>query len=108
MSINSVQYFIVVKNCSTIWTVSSSRMSIASVGTRRAFLDPVSIMVIEVHLETKDSALAPPKSKGANWVRSWFISKVTIGVSGVRVITASCVVATSRQASSQVLSSLEL
>ena len=89
MSTNSVQYFIVVKNFSTIGRVSSSRMSIVGVGTRGTLLDPISTMVIEVLSKIKGCAVVPPRSTGASWVKSYFIFEVTTEASDVEVRIAS-------------------
>jgi len=98
VSTNSVQYFIVVKNCSTIWRVSSFRISIAGVGTRGALFDPVSMIVTEVLSEVEGGALVPPKSIEASWVKSCLISEVTTGASGSGTVIDSCV-STSRTGS---------
>ena len=50
-----------VKNCSTIWSVSSSRMSIVSVSAKGALPGPVSTIATEVLSEVKVGALIPPK-----------------------------------------------
>ena len=55
----------------------SSRMPIASVGTGRVLLDPVSMIAIETLSKVKGGTLVPPKTAGAGWVKSCLISEVT-------------------------------
>ena len=71
------QYVIVVKNCTIIWRVSSSKTSIVAVAVAAgAIPNPVSTTVTGVLSGAEGGTLVSPE---VNWVRSYLISEVTKG-----------------------------
>jgi len=84
-----MQYLIVIKNCPTIWRVSSSMISEAGINIGEALLDSVPIMVVVMLSQGGGGALVPPKSTGASWTINSLIFAVTTRVLEVEIVTAS-------------------
>jgi len=72
--------------------VSSFKISIAGVSTRRTLPDPVSMIVTEELSEIEGGAIVPPKNTRASWLKSCLISKVTTEALGLGTAIASYVV----------------
>jgi len=63
---NSVHYFIVVKNCLTIWRGNSFRMSIAGVDTGKVLPDPVCTIAMETRSEVEGMSTTPVFERGSS------------------------------------------